>query len=116
MLDLELIDNTIDELEQEDTNFSICEKLAALYTVKHFYKAEKEPIQGVEKEYHDILPQYKQYCDIKQHYQLNQASKQQVLDSLKRTCKEIQEFFHTLYSSTDMPEEREQLDELIRSL
>ena len=39
MLDLEIINETITELEQcDDTNFSVCEKLAILYIVREHYK------------------------------------------------------------------------------
>ena len=38
MLDLETIEETITELEQcDDTNFSVCEKLAILYIVREHY-------------------------------------------------------------------------------
>lgn len=116
MLDIELIDSTIHELEEEETNFANCQKLASLYTVKKFYEEEHPTQQKVEVELNDILPQYRKYCEVKRHYQLKEATDQQVLDSLKEVCKEIREFFHTLYSSTDMQEEREQLDMLIKSL
>ena len=39
MLDLEVINETITELEQcDDINFSVCEKLAILYIVREHYK------------------------------------------------------------------------------
>lgn len=39
MLDLEVINETITELEQcDDTNFSVCEKLAILYIVREHYE------------------------------------------------------------------------------
>ena len=41
MLDLEVINETITELEQcDDTNFSVCEKLAILYIVREHYKPD----------------------------------------------------------------------------
>ena len=41
MLDLEIINETITELEQcDDTNFSVCEKLAILYIVREHYKPD----------------------------------------------------------------------------
>ena len=115
MLDLEMIDNTIEELENGETNFMNCQKLASLYTIKQFYKSLEET-QAVESELSDILPQYRKYCEVKRHYQLKEASEAQVLNSLEAVCKEISEFFHTLYSSTDMPEERERLKILIQDL
>lgn len=116
MLDLEMIDNTIEELEQGDTNFATCQKLASLYTVKQFYGKQSEPTQEVEAELSDILPQYRIYCRIKRNYQLGEASETRVLNSLKGVCKEIEEFFQILYRSTDMPEERSQLKTLVQKL
>ena len=41
MLGLEIINETITELEQcDDTNFSVCEKLAILYIVREHYKPD----------------------------------------------------------------------------
>ena len=117
MLDLEMIDNTIKELENDDTNFVNCQKLASLYIVRQYYEPPKDlNSTAVEQELNDILPKYRQYCEVKKRYQLNQATNQQVIDVLKDLCREIQEFYHTLYSGTDMPEERDELLNLVKSL
>lgn len=114
MINLDMINNTIEELENADTNFSNCEKLASLYIVKRFYKEQENDV--VEEEFHDILPQYKKYCDIKRQYQLGETSQERVLSTLESVCTEIQEFFQTLYSSTDIPEERLIIRKLIEKL
>lgn len=112
-MDLYLIDSTIDELEQGETTFANCEKLASLYIIKEHFKQYPLVLRGlydeVEDELNDIAPQYKSYCEIKREYQLGKTTKEAVIKSIKGVCKEIEEFLQILYSNTDMPEEREQL-------
>lgn len=105
------IDRTIHELENSETTFSNCEKLAHLYIVRQFQdNALNQVINGknsrVIKELVDILPHYDIYRQYKRNYQLNKVGEDKVLDSLHAVCKEIGEFLHTLYSSTDLPAER----------
>ena len=113
MLDLQLVENTIQELENENTTFNNCDKLASLYIVRHFNKdanmtvVNNEQARAVTRELSDILPHYEIYVDKKREYQLNKVGEDVVLMSLKAVCREINEFLHTLYSSTDLPEERD---------
>ena len=113
MLDLQMIDNTIEELENGDTNFTNCQKLASLYIIKQF---NQQPTHEVENELNDILPSYRQYQEVKRHYQLGEVSDIQVVNSLQVVCKEISEFIHTLYSSTDMQNERDVIQNMISQL
>ena len=111
MLDMDIVNSTIEELENADTTFSNCEKLASLYIIREYNKEPVKPVidtldLNVKKELSDILPSYKTYCQRKKDYQLNKVGEDIVLSSLKEVCREILEFVHTLYSSTDMPEER----------
>ena len=116
MIDLNEIEDTIRDLEGKNTTLDNCRILADMITIKQFYTVPTQVANPVEEELRDILPQYKNYCKIKRRYQLGEVSESQVLNSLKVVCKEIDEFFHTLYSSTDMPEEREQLKNLMQRL
>lgn len=116
MLDLELINNTITELEADETNFSNCIKLAALLTIKSNYtqpEAEIEPFDQVRKELEDVLPHYLEYCNLKTDYQLGKVGKEPILKALTSVSKEVEEFVQTLYRSTDMPEEREILQSMV---
>lgn len=115
MLDLELVENTIKELENSDTTYNNCEKLASLYIIKDYHS--KDTVQDeVTKELSDILPHYDIYCDKKREYQVNKVGEDVVLNALNIVCKEISEFMSVLYSSTDMPEERDKLVLLITDL
>ena len=121
MLDLALIENTIQELENSDTTFNNCEKLASLYIVReHLQDANLTVVNKSEKEIidelNDILPSYSMYCKKKREYQMNKLGADVVLQSLQEICREILEFIHTLYSGTDMPEERHIIVETLSNI
>lgn len=113
MLNMDMVESTIQELENADTTFNNCDKLASLYIVRHYFNKGLNPVVNGEtsldviKELSDIMPHYSIYCDKKRDYQLNKVGEDVVLTSLRAVCREITEFLHTLYSSTDMPEERD---------
>lgn len=127
MLDLTLVENTIRELEMSDTNFMNCDRLASLYIIKSHFNNQadttEEPIEisaneetSVQKELFDILPHYNMYCDKKRDYQLGRVDKEIVLKSMQLVCNEISEFLHTLYSSTDMQEERDLIIQMLDNI
>lgn len=104
------VNTTIQKLEQGETTFENCQKLASLYIIRDKYIGETE------KELNDILPQYKKYVDIKRKYQLGEVSEKLVERQIKIVCKEISEFIHTMYAGTDMPEERKYIENMITGL
>ena len=115
MLDMDMVNRTIDELENSDTTFTNCERLAWLYIVKQHHERvgnltvedESPGASGlVKKELSDIFPYYEKYCGIKREFQLHRTEKEEVLTALTAVCQEIREFLDTLYNSTDIPEER----------
>ena len=120
MLDMEEILNTIEDLENANTTFDNCLKLASLYIVRdNFERANKAANFNeleVVQELNDILPQYRHYCDTKRRYQLKEVTQQAVEYDLQEVCREIQEFIHTLYSSTDFPEERHIIEGTLQKL
>ena len=113
MLNMTEVNNTIAELENADTTFTNCQKLASLYIVRDKFNTPKN---SVEHELSDILPQYKSYCDIKRKYQLNELTATAVINSMQGVCKEISEFIEMLYGSTDMPEERQMILTMLDNL
>ena len=125
MLDIHDVDNTIRELENGETTFANCAKLADLYIVRKYYETSKEMQNEyghdygnaeVKKELSDILPSYTEYGDLKKHYQMGEITEKPVISALNKVCNEIEEFMHTLYSSTDMEEERSTIATLIDKL
>ena len=112
MLDMDMVESTIRELENSDTTFVNCDKLASLYIIREHFSVKDE----VTKELSDILPHYYIFCDKKREYQVNKVGEDVVIDSLQTVCNEILEFIQTLYSSTDMVEERTIILSLIDKL
>ena len=119
-MDLYMIDDTIEELENSDTNFANCDKLAMLYIIKDHYKKYPPVLRGlydeVEEELNDIAPQYKKYCEIKREYQLGNKPKEAVIKSSHLLAEEIKDFITILYNNTDFQEERNTLKTLIFEL
>lgn len=115
MLDLNEVNKTIDELEAGPTTFDSCMKLASLYTVRD-HISSFYTMNTVEEEYYDILPSYRRYCETKKKYQRKEVTKEAVIDDIAQVTKEIYEFITTLYSSTDMPEERDEILKTLRRL
>lgn len=125
MLNHEMICDEIEKLEKGSTTYDSCAKLASLLYVRDYYKnkkhmnlSEKLDIKGEEviKEYSDILPQYKAYCETKRKYQMKETTERAVLDCMTNVCTEIKEFIATLYNNTEMPEERNKISGIIRWL
>ena len=106
-MNIEDVRSTIAKLENDETTFENCQKLATLYIIRDNY---------VDKELNDILPQYSKYADIKRKYQLGEVSEKVVEKQIKIVCKEIREFIHSLYTSTDLPVERLCIETMISGL
>ena len=115
MLNMDEINNTIEELENGNTTYDACIKLSALYNVRDRLM-NKETVDETEEELEDILPQYRLYCEVKRKYQLNELTEDAVVLAIKDVCTEVTEFIHTLYSSTDMQQERDTIKAMLNSL
>lgn len=116
-MNIEDINKTIVELENDSTTFENCQKLASLYIVRQNYLTHLESGgKGIVGEYKDILPQYLKYIDVKRRYQLGEVSEKVVEKHIKLVCKEISEFIHTLYTGTDMPIERDYIRKMLTDL
>lgn len=109
-MNIKEIEETIKELENGSTTYDSCLKLASLYAVR-----DKMNSAVVEQELEDILPAYDRYVDIKRNYQLNKATKNEVLSQMKWVCIEIKEFIQTLYASSTS-DERELITDMITML
>lgn len=118
-MNLELVQNTIEQLESLDTTFENCQNLAALYIVRDMYKPRKSQLlqyEQVAKELSDIFPQYSKYIEIKKQYQLKKVSADEVSVEIKELCKQIYEFLILLYVDSDMPQERKSLQNLAEKI
>lgn len=116
-MDIQVIENTITDLENAENTFENCSKLASLYIIREeVKKGNNAKIDGIVRELNDILPAYDYYIDRKRCYQLGQCDEDFVISSMSTLCFEISEFIQTLYSSTDMPKERNLIRNLISNL
>lgn len=114
-MDLIIINEMIDELENADTSLSNIRNLSALYNVRTQLIGSNVK-NSVVKELNDILPSYTEYVNLKKRYQLKEITVDNVLIQLNNVCREIKEFIQALYCGTDNEQERELLDNLIKSL
>ena len=116
-MDIQMIRDAIEELENEDITYDNIDELASLYIVyNNLQKSGYSMITGVEREARDILPYYIKYQGIKRRYQTNQTTEGEVIQGIKKVCKELSEFIDVLYSGTDMNKERLCIKDMIQQL
>lgn len=101
----------INELKQCDATYQNCNDLAALLTLD-----EKLGTEQIEREIGDILPAYLKYITIKTKYQTGTEEKDRVICALKALCGELLQLIQLLYSSSDMPLERIEIQNMIQLL
>ena len=125
MLDLDLIDDTIEELEQDATSFENCEKLASLYICRLMNKnanmklsdtLESVSYNSRNSEVEDILPAYDKYIDTKRRYQQYEVVDKMLIYAMDNLCSEIVEFISDLYHNTETEAERVLIVEMINNL
>lgn len=109
------INDLIDGLENSETSLSNVRNLSALYIIRNHLLGSKIYDNTV-KELNDILPSYLQYVEAKRKYQMGEITENSILLYLNNVCKEIKEFIQTLYSGTDIEQERELIQNLIKQL
>ena len=114
MINNKEIEAMIKMCENSENSLSNVRNLASLYIVQeHTKNATQRTTDSTERELNDILPQYKEYCDIKRKYQLRILPETAVHRSMQFLCKEIEEFIKTLYNNTETKEERQMIEDLL---
>lgn len=120
MLDLELIDETLDDLLDAPTTFENCEKIAHLYVSRLFAESvlnrTLEGSESVLNELHDILPSYNKYVDAKTRYQRFEVTDKLLIVSMQNLCDEIIDFVSALYQNTELKEERIIIENMVNEL
>ena len=110
MIDLNVIEDTIEDLEQEPLTLDFCEKLATLYICRDNAKSRlnraRERSDEALSELHDILPSYSKYVETKKRYQQYEVVEQMVIIAMQNLCDEITEFISELYHNTETSAER----------
>ena len=125
MLDLELIEETIDELEQDVTSFENCEKLASLYICREMNKNANMKLSDTSNdvsynneyiELSEILPAYIKYVDTKKRYQQFEVVDKMLIYAMTDLCREITEFIGDLYHNTETEAERALIVEMVNNM
>jgi len=110
MIDLNVIEDTILDLEQEPLTLELCEKLATLYicrdNAKSVLNRTRERSDEALSELYDILPSYGKYVETKKRYQQYEVVEQMVIIAMQNLCDEITEFISELYHNTETDAER----------
>lgn len=110
MIDLNVIEDTIEDLEQEPLTLELCEKLATLYicrdNAKSVLNRTRERSDEALSELYDILPSYSKYVETKKRYQQYEVVEQMVIIAMQNLCDEITEFISELYHNTETDTER----------
>ena len=109
-MNLKEINDAINELLNGPLTPSNARNLSALIVVQSYLQnAIQSESDSLERELNDILPRYKEYCEIKRDYQLGKIPKDDIIISMRRVCKEVNEFLLSLYENTETAEERTML-------
>ena len=121
----------IEEYENKQPTYQVCEKLATLYIIyDHLYSVKEPQTDSFDSKYSfnsgpqhteveektdkkTILPAYNLYVDAKTAYQYGDAPFEKVLKTFETLSQEIKDFIKMLYRNTDTPEERNILSTLI---
>ena len=108
------VNKEINELLNSPLTLSNARNLSALIVVQSYLQnaIQSEP-DSLKQELNDILPRYKEYCEVKQRYQRNQASDDELIIALRRVCKEVKEFLLILYQNTDLQIERTMIKNMV---
>ena len=73
-------------------------------------------VSKLAKRVKDILPSYLGYINVKRKFQLHKTTNENVIIAMKALCTEIKEFIQILYSSTDTPQERNIIKEMLKEM
>ena len=110
MIDLDMIEDTIEDLEQEPLTLDLCEKLATLYICRDNAKSRLnrkiDTSESVLNELNDIIPSYRKYVETKTRYQKYEVVEQMVIIAMQNLCDEITDFVSELYHNTETEAER----------
>ncbi len=108
------VNETINELQNSDFSLSNVRNLSALLNVReHLQNVTQSKPDSLEQELNDILPQYKNYCEIKRQYQLGKVTDDSVVSAMRQVCKEVKEFLLILYQNTDTKIERNMIKRML---
>lgn len=104
------ISETIKELEDGETTFDNCIKLASLYTVMEKFKSDTE------YKLNELLPQYRMYTAVKHEVDIGKLSMDDLMFAVKSICSSIEDFVNALFNNTSYNEEKLIIRDMISNL
>lgn len=116
-MNLTEVNEAIKELQESSLTLSNARNLSALINVRDYLQnsTQRKP-DSLERELNDILPQYREYCNIKRGYQLGKLSDTDLIVAMRHVCKEIKDFLLLLYENTEIAQERTQLKAMLEEI
>lgn len=113
-MNLAEVNEAINELQESSLTLSNARNLSALLNVREYLQnAIQSKPDSLEAELNDILPQYKNYCEVKRQYQMHKLSDDDIVIAMRKVCKEVKEFLLILYQNTDTKIERTMIKNMV---
>lgn len=120
MLDMELIEDSIAELEQDATSYENCIRLASLYICREINKNRNMSVldtsNDVSHDSNDLFSTYNKYIDAKMRYQQYEVVDKMLIYAMSNLCHELTDFISNLYHNTETTAERALIVEMINNL
>lgn len=120
MLDMELIEDSIVELEQDATSYENCIRLASLYICREINKNRNMSVldtsNDVSHDSNDLFSTYNKYIDAKMRYQQYEVVDKMLIYAMSNLCHELTDFISNLYHNTETTAERALIVEMINNL
>lgn len=105
MLDIELIENTIYQLENSETNIENCNLLASLYICRENYYNQNISIVDISSNITnselEVLPTYINYIETKRKYEQFEIVDEMLICATYNLCRDIIKFVSDLYNNAE---------------
>ena len=117
---MELIEDSIAELEQDATSYENCIRLASLYICREINKNRNmsalDTSKDVSHDSNDLFSTYNKYIDAKMRYQQYEVVDKMLIYAMSNLCHESTDFISNLYHNTETTAERALIVEMINNL
>lgn len=120
MLDLEIIEDTIHELEQEPISYDTCNRLASLYICREINKNGNMRMVDTSndsiREEDCLFTSYNKYVDTKRRYQEYEIVDRLLICAMSNLCDDLLDFIAQLYHNTETEAERALIVEMVNKM
>ena len=120
MLDMELIEDSIAELEQDATSYENCIRLASLYICREINKNGNmrtvDTSNDSIREEDCLFTSYNKYVDTKRRYQEYEIVDRLLICAMSNLCDDLLDFIEQLYHNTETEAERALIVEMVNKM